>query len=65
MLEKQIEKMDAEYDKCNEVMAKGEVSGFDKAFLGNNFNFMNVKLNFMECASANSIPGLLRTLLRK
>jgi len=41
LLEKQIEKMDAEYDKCNEVMAKGEISGFDKSFLGNKFNFMN------------------------
>ncbi len=44
LLEKQIEKMDAEYDQCNEVMAKGEVSGFDKTFLGNTHVELHVEV---------------------
>lgn len=32
-LEDQVQKLDAQYDICNEVMANGEVSGFPKELL--------------------------------
>lgn len=35
-LETHLQKLDAEYDKCNEVMAKGEVNGFGGTLPGCN-----------------------------
>ncbi len=35
----QLQKLDAEYDKCNEVLATGEVNGFNKTLSGRKVSF--------------------------